>query len=619
MLMFLLTPLNTWAQPNTNHTVIKRYDKLFEVHNKGEATEKVVKTIEVLSEQGAETADLAIFHTKNKSLKSIKGSLRGPDGKLVVKKLDQSNMQDVSGTYVNFYDDYRIRYVRLRHNAFPYTIEYEYEIRHTELFNYPVWYPQDLSSPVERSRFEISYPEREVKPRFKQQNFALQPVITHTSDRTVLVWELNEMQPPQPREPLSPSWQDTAPAVIFSPDIFSFNGRYSGTLDSWQAMGEWMAGLYQNRQSLSPEKVAFLKELTKDEPSPLGKAKKIYEHLQATTRYISIQLGIGGYQPFEASFVEKKQYGDCKALTNYLMAMLQAVEVEAYPAIIKAGDREADIDPDFPVNDFNHVVLALPHGDSFIWLEATSNSLPFGWLSDFTENRYALLLKPNESRLIRTPKTTASQNRQHIKANIVLDEMGNASQTITVLTSGNQASDLRSVLRGKSDKEFAEWFQMWSGIRTPNIQQSDFSSVNKTDSLLQIVVTLENKGFSNKTQNRIFLRPNAYNRRRTSLDKVAQRTTPVRLSYPYRDEDLIQYRLPTGYSLEAISAPISIKTPFAKYESNISASEGGITYQRVIEVYPYHLAPEEYEALRQFYQKVVQADQVQVVLKKNLP
>lgn len=52
--------------------------------------------------------------------------------------------------------------------------------------------------------------------------------------------------------------------------------------------------------------------------------------MQQNTRYISIQLGIGGWQPFDAEYVAQKKYGDCKALTNYMFSLLKEAALDQF-------------------------------------------------------------------------------------------------------------------------------------------------------------------------------------------------------------------------------------------------------------------------------------------------
>ena len=74
------------------------------------------------------------------------------------------------------------------------------------------------------------------------------------------------------------------------------------------------------RQDVPLETAAYIKEITGNISDPKAKAQKIYEYMQHKTHYVSIQIGIGGYQPFTASEVDKDGYGDCKALCNYTRA-----------------------------------------------------------------------------------------------------------------------------------------------------------------------------------------------------------------------------------------------------------------------------------------------------------
>jgi hypothetical protein len=79
--------------------------------------------------------------------------------------------------------------------------------------------------------------------------------------------------------------------------------------------------------------------------------------MQMNTRYISIQLGIGGLQPFDAAFVAKNAYGDCKALSNYMYSLLKEINIKSCYTQIKAGAGEYFFMPDFSTDQFDHIIL----------------------------------------------------------------------------------------------------------------------------------------------------------------------------------------------------------------------------------------------------------------------
>src|SRR6185312_11941569 len=121
------------------------------------------------------------------------------------------------------------------------------------------------------------------------------------------------------------------------------------------------------------------------------------------THYVGIELGIGGWQPFDAASVYKQRYGDCKALANYMVALLKEAGIHAYPVLIRAGADADPIDTDIACNQFNHVIAAALAGRDTVWLECTSQTLPPGYLSSFTADRNGLLLDDSGGHLVHTP------------------------------------------------------------------------------------------------------------------------------------------------------------------------------------------------------------------------
>lgn len=107
---------------------------------------------------------------------------------------------------------------------------------------------------------------------------------------------------------------------------------------SWNDFGKFIASLNKGRDQLPENIKVKVDELTRGVSDPLEKIIRLYGFMQQNTRYISIQLGIGGWQPFSAEFVGQKGYDDCKALTNYMQSLIKHAGIKSYYALIKSGD-----------------------------------------------------------------------------------------------------------------------------------------------------------------------------------------------------------------------------------------------------------------------------------------
>jgi len=151
------------------------------------------------------------------------------------------------------------------------------------------------------------------------------------------------------------------PKVMMGLEHFHLEG-FDGTATNWLDFGKWYATKILNGTiDLSDQAIAKAKSIVGAETDPIKKAKILYQYLQDKVRYVSIQVGIGGWKPMQANDVDKLGYGDCKALSNYTKALLQAVGVPSYTTILYGNPSKMNIQNDFVSMQGNHMILCVPN------------------------------------------------------------------------------------------------------------------------------------------------------------------------------------------------------------------------------------------------------------------
>jgi hypothetical protein len=164
-------------------------------------------------------------------------------------------------------------------------------------------------------------------------------------------------------------------------------------------------------------------------------------------------LGIGGFKPFPATFTENKKYGDCKGLSNFMQAALDGVGIKSYQALINRQSNGLPVDPDFPHNRFNHVILFVPLKQDSVWLECTSSSLDFGSLDVSTENKNALLITENGGVLVSTPASNSHSNIFSAYSKVMLKEDGSGDMETIFHTAGEYREMIDDILKAKRDEQ----------------------------------------------------------------------------------------------------------------------------------------------------------------------
>ena len=312
-------------------------------------------------------------------------------------------------------------------------------------------------------------------------------------------------------EPYAVSIRELVPNVIVAPDQFSYYG-IPGKMTSWKEYGDWVWGLIEDKIEIPEERLPQLSELSQSRKDTFEIIKAVYEFLQEKTRYVSIQLGIGGFEPFPATKVDEVGYGDCKALTNYMRSMLQSVGIKSYYTLVSAGRNARDIDPDFTTQEFNHVILAVPVTEDTLFLECTSQFAPCGFLGSFTADRYALLIDENRSHLVRTKNYKQEDNTWKLNATIVVDEFGNAQINENVVFKGLQYETVDDELRKTKEEQIEDEYKA-NEIPGAKFKQINYSATPGLIPSVERTRTIDVSKFAAKMGDRMFVPVNVLNQR----------------------------------------------------------------------------------------------------------
>ncbi|MEM6783898.1 MAG: DUF3857 domain-containing protein [Bacteroidota bacterium] len=609
--------------------VVRRHDTRVEIRGPGRAIQTERRAVTIFDARGRDHGSHVVFYDTFRKLKRFRACLLDAQGE-EIRCLGRRDFEDYPATSsYSLYDDNRVRVAEFVHDAYPYTVVFETDVEHDGLLGGPpAWRPQPAGNPVEQARLTVSVKGTlPLRHRARHLGDAAEPTVTEQRDATVYTWMLS-MLPCRDREALGPRFHDQVPRVEVTLDAFEIGGE-RGRLDSWSAFGQWYGRLSEGRAELPEDARVEVQALAAQGATRREKVRLLYEHLQRSMRYVSVQLGLGGWQPFDAAYVYERRYGDCKALTNYLMAALAAVGIEAYPALILNGSRAEDLDPAFPYNEFNHVVLyvpmddaatpedeSLPEAESPLWLEATSTRMAFARIGAGNEDRHALVVTPTGGMLARTPASTSAENREDRRLALTLAPDGRVSGTLRYTYTGAQVDRVRRALWQASPQDRLDWLYE-RAAQGGDLSATDFSRVDARTDTLQIAAALDVQRFATSMGSRLFVQPSRLLYVPTVPSETEQRLHPVRFAYPYLDTDEVTLQLPQGYAVEVVPEPVVLDTEFGRFEARADLSDdGALRFTRTLEIRTRELPAAAYDDVRAFFAAVEQAGTEQVVLKK---
>jgi hypothetical protein len=591
--------------------VVKRYeDILFEVTDIDRAVMKVHQLYTILNEDGKYMLNFHQYTSKFTVLGDVDIKVFDAGGKQVLryKKKDLASIAIGEGLI----DDGKTYYVTLPASTYPVTVEYEYELRFKGTINYPPYRILLPGQGVEASSFTAKIP-KELDIRYKENNISLKPVITQDDKYKFYKWSVKNLAPVK-YEQRAVTFRERYPCIKLAPNKFQMDD-YQGDMSSWKNFGIWYSSLIKGIDVFPEAKKEFFRKMVANVSDDREKVKIIYGYLQKNFRYVSIQLGIGGFKPFPASFTDDKKYGDCKGLSNYIHAALDAVGIKSYLALINRESDGVPVDPAFPCNEFNHAILMAPLKKDTLWLECTSNTLDFGMLDISTENRYALVITDDGGMLVPTPATRADENIFSARTNIDLQASGEGKILITFTTAGEYKEEMRQLLNAKTDDQ-KEYIVHRLGFRQPD----DFVLTKKEENYrVAALEMLIEKVPEFIAGNKMFISPRIYKFCQFKLPDYPNRKQDFYFDFPLFKTDTTVFKLPAGASVDVLPKPKDLSSAYATYTTKYWYNETEkAVYATASLILKSHKIPAAgYAEIKKFFDEILMDDTQKIVVKKE--
>lgn len=563
------------------------------------------RVVTILNEAGLREMEAREYY----EVSDLEASIQDRNG-ITVKKFKRRDFRDEAVSGSALISDNRVLYLDYTPTDYPFTLVYHSVTKSPNTAFLPAFYPLDGANvAVEQESFTVTCPS-DLGFKFKEYNFEGFGGKKTLLDNGVR-FEASNLSPIK-YEQYSPSLIDFMPYVLFGVEQFHLEG-VDGNTASWESFSSWMYGnLLGGTGELEPATIAKVRQMTAGQTDDLAKAKILYKYMQDKTRYVAIMLGIGGWKPMKAKDVDRLGYGDCKALSNYMRALLEAVGVQSEYAVIYGGQRR-DLMSDFVSMQGNHVILSIPYQGQRVWLECTSQQLPFGFLGDFTDNRMALLVKPSGGELVRT--TSYLDNLQRSSSTYTIDASGTLSGVLEISSIGLRF-DERMSLPAKSVSDLKDYYKEYLSLN--NLSLNDLSVNGDMENVRMVEkVSVRADRYAEIRDGNLFFAPNAFGKVRSVPQRYRTRNNPFSIDHDEQYEDECQISIPQGFKVETLPAKLAFSDKYGDYESEVTlADPSTIRYRRVFRIKKGDFTKEDYAEFRKFMEQAARADNSKIVLNK---
>lgn len=523
-----------------------------------------------------------------------------------VKRLKRNDGQEFGFNPSYEINDSKVLVIRPEYKQYPYTVEITSKVKLNGFISFSTWVPRPyFNIAVNHSKLIVSRPT-DFKIKFKEDNIT---GTTQVVDKnTITQYEISNLPHTNKRLRYEDFYEEQ-PKVYVSPEKFRLDNSI-GSSASWKDFGNWFLSLNHDPYELTQKTKDFIDSIKLLDKRVI--IERTYEYMQNRTRYISIQLGIGGFKSLPTEEVEKFGYGDCKALTTYMKNMLEYANVKSNYILAKAGKDVPDVLKDFPSNQFNHVFLGIPTSKDTIFLECTSQILPPNYIGSFTDDRNVLWIEDNNSSIVRSRIYNQLANIQNNNSKIALEDNGNASIDLETINEGALYDEIMLYKLSPTDY-VKDHNQNKFNYKDFTIKKFSFDQPVKNLPAFKIKYHLQINNLANLVGTKLILPMVPTTPFQKYIDKDdLMRFYSIKRGLTIVDEISIQ--LPQNYWIYKLPELSEINSDFGSYKLSYNFDGSQLKINRKLILLKGDYTKDSYEQFKVFYQKIEKIEGRKLIL-----
>lgn len=239
------------------------------------------------------------------------------------------------------------------------------------------------------------------------------------------------------------------------------------TFASWEEVSRVFAPLYSTKDAIAPGSplAAEVDKIAKQSADPLTRAALATRLVQDQVSYLLNGMSGGNYVPQAPAVTWSSRYGDCKAKSLLLLALLEGLGIKA--EVVSVNSRTGDAVPEsLPMPAaFDHVIVRAEIGGEVYWLDGTATGTRLATLADVPPFRHALPIRAEGAPLMAIAPRIPQVPMAAVK--LVIDQRAGvdlpALVTATTTLSGIVGSNIGAAMGQASAEQKKQLIDSFSG------------------------------------------------------------------------------------------------------------------------------------------------------------